>query len=83
MNPIGYQQIGNDKALLFIELKNGGLSDQLLKDYKLQFADGIHVLTEATGARSQHDDSWVRINGLKKRASQIEAIPIQLNGALS
>lgn len=70
---LGYLRLDNDKALLFINVTNRGLSDQIVSSIPIDLGNGTKVLSE--GAE-------FNITGLKRRHSQIETVPIQLSDEL-
>jgi len=65
--------------MLYLDVNNQGLTDQMMKDFKIQFGDEVHVLTEDTGYAANNDDHHIIVNGLKRRDAQIVGVPVKIN----
>jgi hypothetical protein len=73
ITPIGHRMISDGKALLYLNVSNKGMSDQVAETVEVRVADNrAHVL-------SGRDKKAFEISGLKKRSYQIEAVPVQTN----
>lgn len=79
MTPLGYSKINESSQMLYMSINNQGLTDQMMKDFKLKFGEGVHVLTQDAGSKKADEDHYVVINGLKRRDEAIVAVPVSVD----
>lgn len=65
--------------MLYLDVNNKGLTDQMMKDFQIQFGDEVHVLTEDTGFAANNADHHIKVNGLKRRDAQIVGVPVRID----
>lgn len=74
VNPVGYKKLGNNQVLLYVNMQNNGLSDQMIPTYQVKLGDSVNLL----GTKKAFT-----VSNLKKRSHQIETIPVELKDQAS